>query len=315
MIVLFSYNGDRSTNRLIDWLNYIECPFKRINIEEEDFKNIKIVIANKKINVVFVLNNGEIIDFSKVDFFYNRGRKFVNPELKNESNIPDEIYGKYLLQEYNSITNFFYDEVNKKSVGCFQQDSHSKLNQLFFAQKYLLGVPNSVIINKKKVLQSYFEDKKIITKAIHENIAIRHKGQFHLQRVQRTDLQNIPDEFFPSLFQNEINKEYEIRSYYLDGKFFTIRFYSDSENIDMRDNYLQSRFEPYRLPKKTENSLIKVMKSLKLLSGSIDMIRSKEGIYYYLEVNPNGQYDWVSQYGGYQSDKEIALYLKSKISI
>jgi hypothetical protein len=314
MIILLSYNGDRSTNRLIDWLNYFECPFKRVHIEEEDFKNLKVVIAKNQINMILELKNGEFIDFSKVDFIYNRGRKFNEVDLKNETEIPDEIYKKYILQEYNSLTNFFYEEVNKNSVGCFQQDSHSKLKQLFLAQKYFLEVPKSVIVNKSIDLSNYFENEKMITKAIRDNIAVRHDGKLHLQRVQRLVKNDMPDEFFPSFFQNEINKMYEIRSFYLNGKFFTIRFYSDSGNIDMRDNYFVTQFEPYKLPKKIENSLNKVMKSLNLLSGSIDMIKSKEGIYYYLEVNPNGQYDWVSQYGGYHLDKEIALFLMSKLS-
>lgn len=40
MILLFSYDGDRSTNRLIEWLNFINCPFKRIPIKNEGFRNL-----------------------------------------------------------------------------------------------------------------------------------------------------------------------------------------------------------------------------------------------------------------------------------
>ena len=56
-----------------------------------------------------------------------------------------------------------------------------------------------------------------------------------------------------------------------------------------------------------------MMNKLELISGSIDLIKSQNGKYYFLEVNPNGQYDWVSQYGGYYLDKKIAYFLKSKL--
>lgn len=42
MIVLFSYDGDRSTNNLIDCLQYYRCPYRRIHLEQEDFQNIGI---------------------------------------------------------------------------------------------------------------------------------------------------------------------------------------------------------------------------------------------------------------------------------
>jgi len=33
MIVLFSYSGDKSTNKLIDWLTYYKQKFTRVNLE------------------------------------------------------------------------------------------------------------------------------------------------------------------------------------------------------------------------------------------------------------------------------------------
>ena len=51
------------------------------------------------------------------------------------------------------------------------------------------------------------------------------------------------------------------------------------------------------------------MKLLGLISGSIDLILSNNKDYYFLEVNPEGQYDWVSVFGGYNLDKKIAKYM------
>ena len=77
----------------------------------------------------------------------------------------------------------------------------------------------------------------------------------------------------------------------------------------MREHYRTNYFEPYRLPKKIENKIVNLMEKLHLTSGSIDLIKGVDGKYYFLEVNPVGQYDWVSVYGGYDLDQKIAFYL------
>ena len=123
----------------------------------------------------------------------------------------------------------------------------------------------------------------------------------------------LPDEFYSSFFQYEIDKEYEIRIFYLDEKCYSISFHSNSSNVDMRDNYSISHYEPYKLPVSIEVKIVSFMKKMDLISGSIDLIKSKTGEYIFLEVNPNGQYDWVSQYGGYNLNQKIAKFLINKV--
>jgi hypothetical protein len=311
MIVLFSYEGDRSTNRLIDWLHYYRCPYKRIHLEDEDFQNIEIEIDDNQIRLKLKLQDGEVIDISKCDYFYNRGKKFTYRTPKNDTSIPDFIINKYLKQEYETIVNYFYSEINKKSIGSFSQSDHFKLQQLKAAQVACMDIPDS-LLTKNNNFPTYFSSKKHITKAVQDNIAIRHQERLYVQRVQRTQTDELEDSFFPSFFQEEIQKDFEIRSFFLDGLFYSICFQSNSSNIDMRDNYSVSEYEPFELPDNIEKKLVLIMRKLQLTSGSIDLIKSKSNKFYFLEVNPNGQYDWVSKYGGYYLDEKIARFLLSK---
>jgi hypothetical protein len=130
MIVLFSFEGDKNTNYLIDWLIYYKCPFKRVELEKEDFRKIEITLKNSETNIKLKLNSGEIIDFLDCSFFYIRGKGFKNAIFKNTSSLPNSVYKQYIVNEFKSLTNFFYSEANKKSVGCFYNDSHIKLIQL-----------------------------------------------------------------------------------------------------------------------------------------------------------------------------------------
>jgi glutathione synthase/RimK-type ligase-like ATP-grasp enzyme len=51
------------------------------------------------------------------------------------------------------------------------------------------------------------------------------------------------------------------------------------------------------------------MSSLNLKCGSLDLIYSTNDELYFLEVNPNGQYDWVSYFGNFNLTKNIAEIL------
>jgi glutathione synthase/RimK-type ligase-like ATP-grasp enzyme len=54
------------------------------------------------------------------------------------------------------------------------------------------------------------------------------------------------------------------------------------------------------------------MRSVGLNTGSMDVIRAKKGEYYFLEVNPVGQYGASSHHGNYYLEKRIAEWLISK---
>lgn len=65
---------------------------------------------------------------------------------------------------------------------------------------------------------------------------------------------------------------------------------------------------PYCLPKNIEQKIHLLMQSLDLNSGSLDFIKSGSK-YYFLEVNPVGQFLGMSVLCNYLLEKEIAEYL------
>ena len=82
--------------------------------------------------------------------------------------------------------------------------------------------------------------------------------------------------------------------------------------IDYRnyDRKKPNRFVPYKLPGKIEMAIGKMMNELQLNTGSLDLIKSnKNGKYYFLEVNPAGQFGMVSFPCNYNLHKIVAEYL------
>ncbi len=183
------------------------------------------------------------------------------------------------------------------------------MTQLDRAREFNLDIPITYITHSKERLKELTNSQTLVTKAIQENIACEYRGELAYQRVTEVFVDDLPDLFFPSMFQEVIKKDLEIRAFYLDGIFYPIAFFILDDSIDMRDHYKSHQTYKFSLPKNIENSLDLMMKSLGLKAGSIDMILGEDGKFYFLEVNPEGQYDWVSVYGGYCLHEKIANYL------
>ena len=85
---------------------------------------------------------------------------------------------------------------------------------------------------------------------------------------------------------------------------------SKQTSIDFRryDRNKMSRRVPYKLPQNLEDKIRILMKELDLNSGSLDIVKTKDD-YYFLEVNPVGQFGFVSGSCNYNLFKKNAEYL------
>jgi glutathione synthase/RimK-type ligase-like ATP-grasp enzyme len=124
-------------------------------------------------------------------------------------------------------------------------------------------------------------------------------------------IEELPLNFHPTLFQEYIEKVFEIRSFYLNGLFYSSAIMSQNDRqtqIDFRNyNHTKpNRTPPYKLPNELENKLQKLMFDLNLNSGSIDLLVDKYGNYVFLEVNPIGQFAQVSKPCNYYLEEMIA---------
>jgi len=121
----------------------------------------------------------------------------------------------------------------------------------------------------------------------------------------------LPEVFFPSLVQELLDKEYEIRTFFLLGNFYSVCIFSqqdDKTKIDFRNYHHEkpNRISKYVLPNEIQNKLRELMNKFKLNSGSLDLVFTKDNKYVLLEVNPVGQFAVVSENGNYDLELMIA---------
>ena len=78
----------------------------------------------------------------------------------------------------------------------------------------------------------------------------------------------------------------------------------------MLDNYHKIyRNVTFQLPLEVEQKIEQFMQLAKLNTGSIDVILTPDNQFVFLEVNPAGQFDWLSKSCNYYVEEAIAKEL------
>ena len=123
--------------------------------------------------------------------------------------------------------------------------------------------------------------------------------------------------FFPSLIQEYVEKLFELRIFFLNDNFYSMAIFSqldDQTKIDFRkyNRAIPARRVPFNLPNEIKDKIIKLMRTLNLNCGSLDFIVDLDGNFYFLEVNPVGQFGMVSSPCNFFLEKEIVNYLNQE---
>lgn len=302
MILILSSNLEVTTDEVVMWLNEMKKPYIRVH-EDEIFQ---ISIINKKIFLESYRNSFFIEDISSVWYRRGGGLKFKRNKYRNEAVNHNMQEAYYWLEDYIIKKLESKKHINKQSTG--------RLNKLWVleqAQKVGLAVPYYFLAeNTDDVVPG-----KTITKAFTENIILKSVQEHHdgiLYTAVVTEHEK--ETFFPTFFQDKIEKEYEIRSFYLNGKTWSTAIMSQSDQQTETDHRkyneeVPNRNVPYCLPAELDAKLDKLFNALDVNCGSADFIKGKDGKFYFLEINPLGQFLGLSAICNYSLEKEIALFL------
>lgn len=315
--LIVSNSSDYSTLKVIRWLCHFDINFVHLNdLSKRKFKHI--VLKNDEVDFEFSLD-GQTVNSKNLDSYWYRRDNLRFPFLyvntiENQEDMIEEVNS--LLVDESATLNIFIDTYfsNFNSINKFKDNSTNKLVNLFLAKKNKLKIPNSYILSNKADLEKLIETEKgLIVKNMNQGSVKGENTYFEglVSEFIKDDLKNTPETFFPTLFQEKIEKKYEIRSFFIDNQFFSMAIFSQNDEqtkIDFRNYNIDkpNRESPFQLPLSIEKKIIQFMNDADLNSGSIDLIIDKKNEIYFLEVNPVGQFEQVSIPCNYYLDRLIA---------
>jgi ATP-GRASP peptide maturase of grasp-with-spasm system len=319
MILIISNDAEFTTNDVIDWLRFYKIPFKRISSTNDLIVN-SLTFNKSVVNFNFEID-GETFNFNNIKAVWYRRSELTIKTLKYTSGVDTEFdkqVNRQLRDEAQIIHEAIWDLFKTKSINTEFDNNINKLKVLNACSKLNIKYPKSLITTSKTELKKFIKDTgAIITKNISQgtNLQIK-KTAFvpYTSKVSSKDIKNLPKEFSPMFFQEMIVKSFEIRIFYLKGMFFSSAIFSQNDSktkVDFRNyNYKKpNRTPPFKLDPTYEGLLHKLMLTLDINSGSIDILVDEKGEYYFLEINPIGQFQQVSAPCNYYLEETVAKQL------
>ena len=322
MILVYSKIADVGVDEVIDYLLYRHQvhvirigPGTTVHVEE-------MVISDECCNIYFRTEYSNTIDAKDVkSVWMHGGGVSYDPD-----NFPKELSSVKgnLDHNLNSIFDYILFYILKRPMvrrfGDNGVSNYVKLRFLKLAKDSGLSIPTTLVSSDKNTLKLFFfkNNSNLVTKSLDSPLYIESQTLLSLghktECITENDINNLSENSFPSLVQNNIDKLYELRIFFIQNKIFPMAIFSqfdEKTKIDFR-NYNEekpNRFVPYVLPELIEKKLRSFLKKTKLNSGSIDMIVSKKKEFIFLEVNPCGQFAFVSNNCNYYIEKYIAELL------
>lgn len=309
MVLIFSVQGDLSTSDVIEWILYFkECCFRINNVHElnsllELYPFLSVPETKKKFTSVWYRNSPNV---------------FL-PATIMDNKKTDKDIREYVYSEQHGLFEAVYSALEGyRWLGDWTNSSPGKFKQLLVAESVGLTIPKSAIICTKEQLYEFVKNNgNIILKPIKDISSIEIEGEYYFQYtkyLKNKDIKKLKNTFFPCLIQKRINKNLEIRTFYIDGQFYSMAIcstFDQQTQMDYRryNDLYPNRVVPYRLPSEIEQNLLTFMTEMNLNCGSIDLILDTSGKYYFLEANPVGQFGMVSIPCNYYLEREIAKFL------
>ncbi len=202
-----------------------------------------------------------------------------------------------------------------------RRSSLNKLDVLQRAARAGVATPATLVTTEREALRRFCaEHGTVITKPIGEVDAFIEGEVSHFlftTPLGPAEIDDLPERFAPSLFQELVEKAYELRVFYLDGEFHAMAIFSQNDaqtRVDFRQYNRQrpNRNVPYRLAPGLAARLRHLMDGLGLETGSIDLLVARDGREVFLEINPVGQFGMVSHPCNYPLERKVAELLLRK---
>jgi len=334
--LIVTEDGDKSSNEVCSWFHRYGVPFKRLNLDSYkeidrnsdlysnyfNFDNIEISIPAEK--------NVSDENFEKIysSIWYRRPN--INLENmvinQNESGI-----SKVLLREIRSnqkselkeLYEYIFNFSLKGSVtlGNRLKSRVNKLEILSLANELGICIPRTKVVSLKSQILGFQKEvnNTLIAKSIFDPMFamdddLRHRYTSYTNVLSDSILEKIPDHFSPSLVQEKIEKDFEIRTFVMDENYYSMAIFSQNNEktaVDFRryDMERPNRTIPFTLPKELTIKMKELLKRIGFNTCSIDFIKGENGKYYFLEINPVGQFGMVSKPCNYNIEYSIYKYL------
>ncbi len=299
-ILLISNKQDPHTDRLVSLLKTRQQQHI-IRLNTEDFRKNRIIITPSKGNWSIQTPEGRTISTEQIQKVFVRRISSINVDNIH----PDyQVFAKDEAKTILDALPTLLSDAQWMDTPQRRDFASNKIIQLLTAQNCDLLIPETLITTAGAIAINFTKNHRTIYKTLHKP-AIDF-GRRGVGIVHTTILKPLDPVVFermvsvtPTLLQEYIEKQFELRIHYVAGKIISIKIDSQAHPLGKTDwrkaNFDELKYSIHDLPESIIAKIKLLMKRLHLKFGIIDMVVTPENGYVFLEVNPNGNWLWLEK--------------------
>jgi hypothetical protein len=343
VILIFSSLGEPCTQYVTTELQKFGANYFLINFEEALLDNVWSISVDIENAAVISISkqNGTYTLCKPVSVWMRRWGYPIYPALF------DEFSTAFAFSEISSLVSSLPDVLKTaKWVNnqLSERSSSNKIVQLNIARELGFSIPKTLVTNDSTRVHEFLDSVgRVIFKPVSAfqpqmrrfNAPAQAKLGSHVNGIDLDFGKVVQDvliftqeltiekiellesiRWSPAIFQERIEKKADLRITVVGSRIFACRIASQGQPLTETDFRMMniSGLLPHTLidlPGALENSILSLMRRLGLIFGCIDIIEARDGCYYFLEVNPVGQWLWIEKITGAPISKAIAQELTS----
>lgn len=299
-----------------------------------DFTSDYICVDLKKKNIRYLRINRDQFDSYKI--FWDINNCQMNIEIDDEHYVIDDslcgvyyrapVYIRYYQRcdEYEQLYKsqwmafiknlMFFENASWINNPQATYKAENKMLQLKYAKEIGFKIPQTYVINSDN--DHIIKEKNYVIKSI-DTLFLRYDNKeafLYSTIVNGQEIKNSKLSSAPIVVQELLEPKEDIRVTVVSDKIFAVKITVNNSGIkdDWRKQKENVQYIPIKLPLHTELMCKKIVKKLGLQFGGIDLIYHNEE-YYFIEINPTGEWAWLVENTNYKIYEEITNVISNKV--
>lgn len=303
--IIISSTLDYSSDYVCYELEQRGVSFLRIN--RDRFSDYSVSFDVERRSLTIVLDNTEYyIDESILKSALFRAPVFIRSNKPYSAE--EQLYRSQWSSFIRNLT--LFSSIKWMNHPMWTYQAENKMYQLDIAKKNGLDVPKTVVSNDSSGL---IDNQLYVVKALDTPLFYENGQEMFTYStvVNGVDIKKASLRNAPVIIQNCIIDKVDLRVTVVGDELFPASIMRMGKGIAgdwRRTKKDELQYEAVTLPKEIESRIQSLMHELNLSFGGIDLAYA-DGVYYFIEVNPTGEWGWLVETPGFKIQNAIVDWM------
>ena len=306
-VLLLASRFDVSCDYVVAQLRRRGAPYFRLN--SEDFEQFAIVLIPDEPGIYLRARSLTVqLNPETLKAIYFRRGVYPREQLTDELSAHEQLNRSHRAAFMRSF--MMFDSCRWINHPAATYKAEQKAVQLSTAHKLGFNIPRTVITNNSEgILRAANGDSTIAVKGLETVLAWRGGLETfgYTSLIDTSFAEHAHLSSAPLIAQQALEHKLDLRVTIVGDQIFCASVTLGGNPIrgDWRSEKAGAEFQPYNLPSDISEKCLHLTKSLGLVFGAIDLAVQKD-TYFFLEINPTGEWGWLVDQGHLSIDEAIA---------